>query len=55
VRAAYDRDPAAKSTDEIIVCKPGIRAVTRYRFAHAPHGQGVPILSRIAVGTVVNL
>jgi len=47
VRAAYDGDPAAKSTDEIIFCYPGVRAVTLYRFAHELHRHGVPIFPRM--------
>lgn len=47
VRAAYDGDPAAKSTEEIIFCYPGIRVVTLHRFAHELHLQGVPILPRM--------
>ncbi len=47
VKAAYQGDPAAKSSEEIIFCYPGLRAVTLYRFAHELFLQGVPILPRM--------
>ena len=47
VRAAYDGDPAAKSTDEIIFSYPGIFAITVYRVAHRLYDFGVPLLPRI--------
>jgi serine O-acetyltransferase len=47
VDAAYDGDPAATNTDEIIIAYPGVLAVTVYRYAHVLHGMGVPLLSRI--------
>ncbi len=34
VQAAFDGDPAAYSTDEIIFSYPGIHAITVYRIAH---------------------
>ena len=47
VQAAFDRDPAAKTKEEIIVCYPGIQAVLVYRLAHALLTLGVPYLPRI--------
>ena len=47
VQAAYDGDPAAKSTDEIIFSYPGIFAITVYRVAHRLYDLGVPLLPRI--------
>lgn len=47
VKAAYDGDPAAGSTDEIIFSYPGILAVLTYRIAHRLYGLDVPILPRI--------
>lgn len=47
IRAAYDGDPAARSTDEIIFSYPGILAITIYRIAHKLHELGVPLLPRI--------
>jgi serine O-acetyltransferase len=47
VSAAYDGDPAAKSTDEIIFSYPGIFAIMVYRLAHRLHELEVPLLPRI--------
>lgn len=47
VRAAYDGDPAASSTDEIIFSYPGLLAVLVYRIAHRLQELAVPILPRI--------
>lgn len=47
VQAAFDGDPAAQHIDEIMLCYPGIRALTTHRFAHAMRTIGVPLLPRI--------
>jgi len=47
VQAAYDGDPAAVNTDEVILAYPGVLAVTVYRFAHVLHEMGVPLMPRI--------
>lgn len=47
VEAAFDGDPAARTNDEIILCYPGLEAVTIYRLAHELHRLGVPYLPRI--------
>lgn len=47
VQAAFDGDPAATNTDEIIVAYPGVLAVSVYRFAHELHRMAVPLLPRI--------
>jgi len=47
VQAAFDSDPAAKSTDETIFCYPGLFAIFVQRFAHALHNLNVPLLPRI--------
>lgn len=47
VRAAYDGDPAAFSTDEIIFCYPGMYAISVYRIAHELYLLGVPLIPRI--------
>ena len=47
IQATFDRDPAAKTLDEIIICYPGIQAVLTYRLAHALLTLGVPYLPRI--------
>ena len=47
VEAFYDGDPAAFSTDEIIVSYPGLYAVMVYRAAHELHLLGVPLIPRM--------
>jgi len=47
VQAAYDGDPAATNTDEIILAYPGVLAVTVYRFAHELYEMRVPLMPRI--------
>lgn len=47
IQAAFDGDPAAYSTDEIIVSYPGVFAVTVYRIAHLLYELKVPMIPRI--------
>ena len=47
VQAAYDGDPAAKNTDEIIACFPGIRALMMHRMVHELYRMDVPLLPRM--------
>ena len=47
VQAAFDGDPAASGTDEIIFSYPGIYAITVYRLAHELHRHKVPLIPRI--------
>ncbi|MEJ2472912.1 MAG: serine acetyltransferase [Desulfobacterales bacterium] len=55
IQAAYDGDPAARSTDEIIFSYPGIYAITIYRVAHKLNELGVPLLPRIMTEHAHNL
>lgn len=47
VQAAYDGDPAAFNTDEVIFSYPGVYAITVNRIAHELHVLGVPLIPRI--------
>ncbi len=47
VQAAFDGDPAAVDTDEIIFSYPGLFAITVYRLAHELHLRNVPLIPRI--------
>ena len=47
VEAAFLGDPAAGSTDEILVCYPGAIASLHHRIAHELHGLGAPIVARM--------
>lgn len=47
VEAAFDGDPAASHTDEVIMAYPGMLAITVYRVANSLHNRGVPLMPRI--------
>jgi serine O-acetyltransferase len=47
IRATFDGDPAAKSTDEIVYGYPGLQAIAVYRVAHRLFEQDVPMLPRM--------
>ncbi len=47
VQAAFDGDPAAQSTEEIVLSYPGLSAITTYRIAHELWVRGVPLIPRI--------
>ena len=46
-RAAYEGDPAATSSDEALLCYPGLTAITHHRLAHELYALGVPLIPRI--------
>jgi serine O-acetyltransferase len=47
IQAAYQGDPAARSVDEVLLCYPGVIAITRHRLAHELYQLGAPLLARI--------
>ncbi len=47
IQAAYNGDPAAYSTDEIVFCYPGVFAITVYRIAHELWELEIPMIPRI--------
>jgi len=47
VQAAFDGDPAANDTDEIIFSYPGLIAITVHRLAHELYLRQVPLIPRI--------
>jgi serine O-acetyltransferase len=47
VEAAYEGDPAATGTDEVIFCYPGLYAITCYRMAHRLLRDGASIIPRM--------
>jgi serine O-acetyltransferase len=47
VQAAVDGDPAAYSTDEVILAYPSLAAITIHRVAHFMYQRQVPLLPRI--------
>ena len=47
ILAAYEGDPAAHSTMEIVMSYPGLYAITVQRIAHALYREGVPLIPRV--------
>ncbi len=47
IQAAFDGDPAAADTHEIVLSYPGFFAITIYRLAHELHKLDVPLIPRI--------
>jgi len=47
IRATYEGDPAAKTTDEIVYSYPGLQAIAVYRVAHKLLELDVPMLPRM--------
>src|SRR3990170_1663858 len=47
IEAAYNGDPAAMSTDEVILSYPCVLAISTYRIAHELYLQAVPLIPRI--------
>lgn len=47
IQAAYEGDPAARSTMEVVMSYPGVYAVIVHRLAHNLQSQDVPLIPRI--------
>jgi serine O-acetyltransferase len=47
IEAAYNGDPAAVSTEEVIISYPCVLAITTYRIAHELYLRGIPLIPRI--------
>ena len=47
IHAAYAGDPAAVSTDEVILSYPCVLAIAAYRIAHVLYLDGIPLVPRI--------
>jgi serine O-acetyltransferase len=47
LRIIKERDPAARSTIEILLCYPGFHALVLHRVSHRLWGLGVPLLPRL--------
>jgi serine O-acetyltransferase len=47
IEAAYNGDPAAVSTEEVILSYPCVLAITTYRIAHELYLRGIPLIPRI--------
>lgn len=47
VQAAYEGDPAARSVDEVLLCYPGMLAITYHRLAYVLYQNNIPLLARM--------
>ena len=47
IEAAFNGDPAALTTEEILLSYPSVEAITVHRIAHELYNSGVPIIPRI--------
>lgn len=47
VEAAFNGDPAALTYAEVVLCYPGLRAITSHRLAHELYKLDVPIIPRL--------
>jgi len=47
ISAIFERDPAAKSFLEVVLCYPGLHAILFYRLAHSLHNRGLVLLARV--------
>jgi len=47
LNAIFERDPAAKSFLEVVLCYPGLHAILFYRLAHSLHNRGLVLLARV--------
>ena len=47
IEAAYNGDPAAVSTEEVIISYPCVLAITTYRIAHELYLRGIPLIPRV--------
>jgi serine O-acetyltransferase len=47
IKAVFERDPAAKSIWEVLLCYPGLHAIINHRFAHFLNKHKIFLLARI--------
>jgi serine O-acetyltransferase len=47
VHTIFERDPAARSVPEVLLCYPGLHAILLHRLAHLLYGWNVPLLPRL--------
>ncbi len=47
INAVKERDPAARSTLEVLLCYPGLHALLFHRLAHFLHRRGLKLLARL--------
>jgi len=47
ILSGFEGDPSARSTEEVLLCFPGVRAIFHHRVAHALHKLGAPVVARV--------
>lgn len=47
INAVFERDPAARSVVEVLICYPGLHAVWAHRFAHWLWGHDMKLMGRL--------
>ncbi|HHW56853.1 MAG TPA: serine O-acetyltransferase [Clostridia bacterium] len=47
IQVIFERDPAAKSVLEVILCYPGLHAIILHRIAHYLHNKGLILIPRL--------
>src|SRR5881296_2834949 len=47
IETVFERDPAAKSVPEVLLCYPGVHAILLHRLAHLLYNWNVPLLPRV--------
>lgn len=52
LRAVRDRDPAARTTLEVVLCYPGLHAVWGHRFAHCLWSHELRLLGRVVSSVI---
>ncbi|WP_420550883.1 serine O-acetyltransferase [Litorivicinus lipolyticus] len=50
IAAVFDRDPAVKSTLEVLTCYPGMRAIWIHRLSHRLYAANWPVVARMLSG-----
>ncbi len=47
IQAAFEGDPAARSSDEVLACYPGVTAILHHRLAHELYRLQTPLVARV--------
>jgi len=47
IQVVFDRDPAARSTIEVLLCYPGLKAIAAHRMSHWLWKRGFKLLARV--------
>ena len=47
ITTVFEKDPAAKSTAEVLLCYPGLHAILFHRVAHALYNRKIPLVPRL--------